>query len=559
VALRYRFSYNHPLQAQASGKPTAIPGFAKKVYRWLAENALAGKISNVVVVGGGTAGWICAALLVKILGNALKITVVESEKVGTIGVGEATIPPILSLNRALGFDEADFIRATRATIKLGIEFENWGRAGARYMHAFGSIGKDFPFCTFHHFWTRALREGRREGLWDYSLNYQSAKRNRFAHLDQIENGKLPGLVYAYHFDAGLYAAYLRTFSERLGVRRIESLISNVNLDPATGLVRSLNLEGGTQVAGDLFIDCSGFRGLLIEQALNTGYEDWTHWLPCDRALAVGCESVEPLTPYTRSIAHQAGWQWRIPLQHRIGNGLVYCSRYLSDEDATRLLLSNLDAAPLGEPRPISFRTGRRKRQWNRNVVSIGLASGFLEPLESTSIHLIQSGVIRLIKHFPHAGITGLEIEEYNRQSRIEFEHVRDFIILHYWQNERQDSEFWRECRRMELPASLRRRVELFEATGKVFREQDELFGELAWQQVMIGQGIMPRDYHPLVDALTVQQLDELLDGVRSIIHRAAESVGLHQDFIERCCQAASAAAVDPRGPATDSNRREPPR
>jgi len=502
---------------------------------------LAEKISHVVIVGGGTAGWIAAALLVKILGNALKISVVESEQIGTIGVGEATIPPILTLNRALGFDEADFIRATRATIKLGIEFENWSGIGSRYMHAFGGIGKDFPFCTFHHFWTRSLREGRRETLWDYSLNYQAAKRNRYAPLDQIESGKLPGLVHAYHFDAGLYATYLRAFSERLGVQRVEGLITDVDLDAANGHVRSVRLQGGGEVAGDLFIDCSGFRGLLIEQALNTGYEDWGHWLPCDRALAVASESAEPLTPYTRAIAHRAGWQWRIPLQHRTGNGLVYCSRYLGDDEAKALLLANLDAAPLGEPRPIAFRTGRRKRQWNRNVVSIGLASGFLEPLESTSIHLIQSGIIRLIKHFPHAGIAGAEVDEYNRQSQIEFEHVRDFLILHYWQNARDDSEFWRECRRMPLPPSLQHRIDLFAATGKLFRAQDELFGELAWQQVMIGQGILPRDYHPLADALSRPQLDELLDGVRAMIGRAVDGLDSHREFIERCDRRAGAA------------------
>jgi tryptophan 7-halogenase len=499
---------------------------------------VAGKTSDVVVVGGGTAGWIAAALLVKILGNAINITVVESEQIGTIGVGEATIPPILTLNRALGFDEAEFIRATHGTIKLGIEFENWTSPAECYMHAFGNIGKDFPFCSFHHFWTRGGKEGRRESLWDYSLNYQVAKQNKFARLEKIEEGNLPGLLYAYHFDAGLYAAYLRRFSEQLGVKRVEGLIGKVNLDPNTGLVTSLGLQDGAAIAGDLFVDCSGFRGLLIEQALNTGYEDWTHWLPCDRAVAVGCESVQPLVPYTRSIAHGAGWQWRIPLQHRTGNGLVFCSKYLADDDAKRLLLANLDGAPLGEPRVLSFRTGRRSRQWNRNVVSIGLSSGFLEPLESTSIHLIQSGVIRLIKHFPHAGISPPEIDEYNRQSQSEFEHIRDFIILHYYQQQRQDTEFWRECRRMEIPRSLAHRMELFHATGKVFREQDELFSEIAWQQVMIGQGLAPRDYHPLVDALTTVQLNEFLDGVRAIIRRTVESAGSHQQFIDSYCKVA---------------------
>jgi tryptophan 7-halogenase len=499
---------------------------------------VAGRISNVVVVGGGTAGWITAALLVKILGNAIKITLVESEQIGTVGVGEATIPPILTLNRALGLDEAEFLKATHGTIKLGIEFENWTRPGARYMHAFGTIGKDFPFCSFHHFWARGAREGRRESLWDYSLNYQAAKQNRYAPLERIPEASLPGLVYAYHFDAGRYAAQLRRYSEPLGVARVEGLIEAVNLDAETGCIASLSLNGGRTLTGDLFVDCSGFRGLLIEQALNTGYEDWTHWLPCDRALAVGCESVRPLVPYTRAIAHDAGWRWRIPLQHRTGNGIVYCSRYLADDAASRLLLASLDGAPLGEPRPLSFRTGRRVRQWSRNCVAIGLASGFLEPLESTSIHLIQSGVIRLIKHFPHAGISPPEVDEYNRQSQAEFEHIRDFIILHYYQNGRDDSQFWRECRRIALPPSLARRLALFAATGKVFREQDELFSEVAWQQVMIGQGVVPGDYHPLVDALSKPQLDELLDGARAIIGRAVAGLGSHDHFIDTYCRSA---------------------
>ncbi len=492
-------------------------------------------IQTVVIVGGGTAGWVTAALLIKVLGNALKVRLIESEQIGTVGVGEATIPPILTLNQALGIDEAEFLRETKGTIKLGIEFENWKGRGDCYMHTFGNIGKDFPFCSFHHFWNRGAMEGRDDTLWDYSLNFKAAKQNRFTKLERIEKGNLQGLAYAYHFDAGLYAAYLRKFSERLGVVRTEGIIDEVALDAETGFIESVTLQGGERVAGDLFVDCTGFRGLLIEQHLNTGYEDWTHWLPCDRAVAVPCESVTPILPYTRSIAHDAGWQWRIPLQHRIGNGLVYCSKYLSEDEAASLLLANLDGEPLAEPRTLYFRTGRRNQQWRRNCVSIGLASGFLEPLESTSIHLIQSGVIRLLKHFPHAGINASEVDEYNRQSRQEWEYIRDFIILHYHLNERDDSQFWRECRRMEIPESLARRMALFRDTGKIFREQDELFTEIGWQQVMIGQGLVPRDYHPLVDALTKEQLDEFLDNVKGIIDETVPKLPTHEEFLARFC------------------------
>jgi tryptophan halogenase len=492
-------------------------------------------VKTVVIVGGGTAGWIAAALLIKILGNALKIKLVESEQIGIVGVGEATIPPILTLNKALGLDEAEFLRETRGAIKLGIEFVNWKQTGERYMHAFGNIGKDFPFCSFHHFWTRGLRNGRQDSLWDFSLNYQAAIQNRFAKLDRLEAGNLQGLAYAYHFDASLYAGYLRRFSERLGVERIEGLISSVSLNPASGFIESVSLQGGNTIAGDLFIDCSGFRGLLIEQQLHTGYEDWTHWLPCDRAIAVPSASTTPLTPYTRSTAHEAGWQWRIPLQHRTGNGMVFCSKYWSEDDATALLLQNLDGAQLAEPRLIRFRTGRRIRQWNKNCVSMGLASGFLEPLESTSIHMVQSGVIRLIKSFPHAGIYQSEIDEYNRQSKMEWEYIRDFIILHYHLNQRNDSEFWRECRDMQIPESLARRMELFKNTGKVFREQEELFTEIAWQQVMIGQGLVPEDYHPLVNALSREQLDEFLDNVKKIIDEAVRRLPDHAQFLQQYC------------------------
>jgi len=495
------------------------------------------KVDTVVVVGGGTAGWITAALLIKILGNAIKVKLVESEQIGIVGVGEATIPPIQTLNQALGLDENDFLKATYGTIKLGIQFENWKQRGDAYMHAFGHIGKDFPFCTFHHFWNRGAKEGRGDSLWDYSLNYQVAKQNRFDKLEGIKEGNLQGIAYAYHFDASLYAAYLRKFSEGLGVERSEGIIVDTDLNAETGFIDAVVLEDGTRIEGQLFVDCSGFRGLLIEQVLNTGYVDWTHWLPCDRAVAVPCESVSPIVPYTRSIAHDAGWQWRIPLQHRIGNGLVYSSKFMSEDEAAELLLGNLDGKPLAEPRHLRFRTGRRTQQWNRNCVSIGLSSGFLEPLESTSIHLIQSAAIRLIKCFPHAGIKQSEVDEYNRQSIMDWEYIRDLIILHYHLNERNDTQFWRECQRMEIPESLSRRMKLFSDTGKVFREQDELFTELGWQQVMIGQGMIPDDYHPIVDALDEDQLFEFLDNVKRIISTAASSLPSHEAYLEKHCRA----------------------
>lgn len=498
------------------------------------EQSAVNKIKNVVIVGGGTAGWITASFLVKMLGRTLNITLVESDDIGTIGVGEATIPAIMQFNKALGLDEKRFIRETKGTIKLGIQFENWNREGDKYMHAFGGIGKNFPFCDFHHFWNRGQQQGLTFDYWDFSLNYQSAIANKFAHLDRIPSLQLPGLEYAFHFDAGLYAAFLRRYSESLGVKRIEGKITRVHQHEQSGHVSAVELASGSLIAGDLFVDCSGLRGLLIEQTLNTGYEDWSHWLPADRAFAVPCERVDPITPYTRAIAHKTGWQWRIPLQHRIGNGIVYSSKYLSDDEATSMLLSNLDGEALAEPRQVRFKTGRRRQQWNRNVVSIGLSSGFLEPLESTSIHLIQSGVIRLVKLFPHLGITTQLRDEYNRQSKLEFEQIRDFIILHYKLNSRGDSPFWRDCQRMDIPETLARKIRLFDETGQVFRDSDELFSEIAWQQVFIGQGMIPKDYHPLVDALSKQQLAEMLADLKTVIQGTAAKVGPHDSYLASC-------------------------
>ncbi|MDP4537916.1 tryptophan 7-halogenase [Alkalimonas collagenimarina] len=489
------------------------------------------RIQKLVIVGGGTAGWISASLLMKMLGKAIQITLVESEDIGIVGVGEATIPPIMNFNMALGIDETEFLRETKGSIKLGIQFENWGQLGDSYMHAFGTIGKEFPSCSFHHFWLRSQQAGMGFDFWDFSLAYQAAKKNKFAKLGRIEGVNLPGLSYAYHFDAGLYARYLRRYSENLGVKRIEGKVEQVQLNPDNGDVQSLQLENGQQVQGDLFLDCTGLHSLLIEKTLNTGFEDWSHWLPADSAMAVPCESVQPVTPYTRSIAHAKGWQWRIPLQHRIGNGFVYSSKYCSDEEARATLMNNLDGAALAEPRIIRFKTGRRLKQWNRNVISIGLSSGFLEPLESTSIHLIQSGVLRLLKFFPNHGICPVERDEYNRQSKIEFEQIRDFVILHYKLNQRGDSQYWKDCQRMEIPESLQRKIAVFANSGRVFREQDELFAEVAWQQVLIGQGMIPDDYHPLVNALTEPQLQELLEQLKAIMTMTSDKLGSHDAFL----------------------------
>ncbi|WP_237062844.1 tryptophan halogenase family protein [Microbulbifer zhoushanensis] len=488
-------------------------------------------IREVVILGGGTAGWMTAALLVKMLGKSINITLVESERIGTVGVGEATIPPILNYNQALGLDEQDFLRETKGTIKLGIQFEDWFRRGESYMHAFGSIGKNFPFCDFHHFWKRSRERGDDSSLWDYSLNYQAAKQNKFGHLAQIPGTSLPGISYAYHFDAGLYAQYLRRYAESKGVKRIEGTVSEVDVKPDNGFIDSLVLEGGQRVGGDLYVDCSGMAALLIEKKLGTGYEDWSHWLPCDRALAVPSAAVKPIIPYTRSIAHEAGWQWRIPLQHRTGNGMVYSSRHWSDDQARDALLASLDAEPLDEPREIRFRTGRRRKQWNKNVVSIGLSSGFLEPLESTSIHLVQSAAIRLVKSFPHAGVCPAEVAEFNRQSRVELERIRDFIILHYKANQRRDSHFWRECERMDIPATLGDKIELFRKTGKVFRDYDDLFTEVAWQQVMIGQGIIPEDHHTIADSLSEAQLADLMSSLRTLIGGTVQKLPDHEAFL----------------------------
>ncbi len=500
------------------------------------------EIKSVVIVGGGTAGWMAAAAIVRIMGPRLAVTVVESAEIGIVGVGEATIPAINLFNQMLGLDEDDFLRHTQGSFKLGIEFVDWYERGQAYMHAFGTLGKDLAYIPFHNYWLHEQLLGQAGSLWDYSVNLLAARHNRFARLPQIKDTALPGLIYAFHFDASLYAAYLRRYAEQLGVRRVEGTIIEVLLEPHSGEVRTLRLKDGREIGGELFVDCSGFGGLLIEQALNTGYENWSHWLPCDRALAVPSERVSPLTPYTRSTAQDAGWQWRIPLQHRTGNGHVYSSAHMTDERAHELLLQNLDSRPLAAARPLRFTTGRRRQLWNRNVVCMGLASGFLEPLESTAIHLIQVTIQRLIVLFPDRGDNSRRREEFNRASAAEYEFVRDFIILHYHANNRVGEPFWDYCRHMSIPDSLTHRIELFRESGGIYSPPQDLFQLPNWLQVMWGQGIKPRAAHPFVEAVSPKDRADYLKGLRDLMADAVRKLPPHEEFIASHCQAPAALA-----------------
>jgi tryptophan halogenase len=497
------------------------------------------RIRQVVIVGGGTAGWMAAATLSKTLGPDVTIRLVESDEIATVGVGEATIPQIKLFNGVLGLDEDEFVRETQGTFKLGIEFVDWGKLGDRYLHAFGPVGRDLGLIPFHQYWLRHRQAGGETSLWDYCLNDIAAHAGRFGRLATVGDTKLPGLAYAFHFDAALYARYLRRYAEQRGVIRTEGKIREVTLREPDGFVESVVLENGEAIGGDLFIDCSGFRGLLIEGALKTGYDDWSHWLPCDRALAVPCARTEPLTPYTRATARAAGWQWRIPLQHRTGNGMVYCSRHMSDDEAAKVLMESLDGEALADPRPLKFITGRRKKFWNRNVVALGLSSGFMEPLESTSIHLIQSGLSRLLSLFPDKRFNPADIDEYNRQAGLEFERIRDFIVLHYKATTRTDTPFWRDCAAMEIPDTLARKIDIFRNAGRLYREDEDLFAEVSWLQVLLGQGIEPATHHPLADNLTGEQLTGFLSDLRQLLVGAARALPAHAEFIAAHCRAPS--------------------
>ncbi|WP_345780080.1 tryptophan halogenase family protein [Microbulbifer litoralis] len=489
------------------------------------------RIRKVIIAGGGTAGWMAAAALAKLLGKNLDIRLVESEAIGTVGVGEATIPTLHIFHQLLGIDEREMMAATNATFKLGIAFENWKDTGEDYIHSFGYAGKDCWACNFSHFWVKGLQQGINYGIGEYTKEHLGSRLGRFAVSPRSERN------HAYHFDAGLYAKYLRGLAEKHGVSRIEGKIEDVQLDPDTGYIKALKLDGGELLEGDLFIDCTGFRGLLIDRALHTGYEDWGHWLPCDRAVAVQTGKAAKPVPHTRSIAREAGWQWRIPLQSRTGNGLVFCSHYMEEEAAKQQLLENLEGEPLNDPRVIPFRTGTRRQHWNKNCIAMGLSSGFIEPLESTSIHLIQRSIIHLLTLFPSQGISRAEVDEFNRLVREETENVRDFVVLHYKLTDRKDSEFWRHCRGMEIPDSLARRMEIFEQSGRVYQNGVELFGETSWLQVMLGQGLMPKAYHPIVDMMSDEELARFLAGIRSQVRVTVDSWPDHMEFINHYCKA----------------------
>lgn len=487
------------------------------------------KIPRIVIAGGGTAGWMAAAAFTRVLGKKVDVTLIESSQIGTVGVGEATIPTLVFFHKLLKISEQEFMRATNATFKLGINFENWKQREHSYLHAFGVTGKDCWAAGFQHFWLRGLQEGLSTDFGDYCLERQAAEAHRFAHLPNN------GLNYAYHIDAVSYARFLRELAEKEGLRRIDAKIQDVKLRPGDGHIQKLILDDGQHIEGDMFIDCTGFQGLLIEKAMHTGYEDWSHWLPCDSAVAVQTEATQAPLPYTRCIAHEAGWQWRIPLQHRVGNGMVFCSQYVSDDAMKETLLNNVEGNVLNEPKVIHFRTGRRRKQWNRNCLALGLASGFLEPLESTSIHLIQQGIVRFLRMFPVGGeIIEQDVVEYNRQADFDIEHIRDFIILHYHVTERTDTPFWRHCRQMDVPDTLRHRIDLFTETGRVFREGSELFDD-SWQQVMIGQGLMPKRYHPLVDTMSKAELETLLNQIKQQITRTVDKLPEHEQYLTRFC------------------------
>ena len=508
----------------------------------IAANAAPAPLKHIVIVGGGSAGWMTAAALAHAVGRDCAITLIESEAIGTVGVGEATIPPIRHFNRRLGIDEATFVRETQGSYKLGIQFIDWGRKGHSYFHPFGQYGAEFDQVPFYHHWMREWIEGRVEGpIDDFSMCWAMAKAGKFTHPSTDRRLIQSTFDYAYHFDAGLYAAYLRRFAEQRGVKRIEGRVVDVALRGEDGFIESVTLESGEAIAGEFFIDCSGFRGLLIEDALEASYDNWQHWLPCDRAVAVPCESGD-FTPFTRSTAKAAGWQWRIPLQHRTGNGYVHCSQFISEDEAAAVLLSTLDGKPLADPRPLRFVTGKRREFWKRNCVAIGLSAGFMEPLESTSLHLIQYGILRLIALLPDSAMSPLLAREYNAQTAKEYELIRDFLILHYKASTRDDSELWRYCAAMPIPDSLQYKIDHFTAHGMLVADGQELFANPSWIAVYLGQGIVPQRAPALAAMRSEVPVSQRLAQIREAMAEAVAAMPAHGEFVARHCAAPPVAA-----------------
>ncbi len=502
-------------------------------------------VRKITIVGGGTAGWMTAALLSRLFVRGFEFRLIESEEIGTIGVGEATIPAIRDYMQLAGIDQTEMIKATQATFKLGIDFVGWrdGSPGDRYFHGFGRIGRDIWWLHAHQLWLKLREMGKAAHFDDYALNCRAAMENKFCFADpRNPESPISGLDYAYHFDASLLARMLRGQAEARGVERIEGRIVDVKLRGEDGYVDHVVLADGRSVDGDLFVDCSGMRALLIGGALGVGYEDWSRWLLNDRALAVPCESVDPLTPYVRCTTRDSGWQWRIPLQHRIGNGHVYSSAHLSDDEAASMLLAGLDGKPLGDPRPVRFRTGKRDKAWEKNVVAVGLSGGFLEPLESTSIHLIQTAIVRLVALFPGGGFNQADMDEYNRQTDFEYRDVRDFIVAHYKVTEREDTPYWAYCKHMQVPDSLAERLALFRSSARFFiHGKAELFREESWAQVLIGQGL-PARYDPMVDMINEDELARFMADTADVIGEVAAGMPGHANFIARHCKAPPLAA-----------------
>jgi len=486
---------------------------------------------KVIIVGGGSAGWMTGAALSKLLGKTLDVSLIESEEIGRIGVGEATIPPLRVFNQLLGINEQDFMRECQATFKLGIQFLNWGERGDDYIHSFGATGKVCWAGEFQHFWLGGLQQGIENEFGDYCLELKAARAGKFGFNKDVQ------LNYAYHLDAGMYAGYLKKFAIKNGLKWIEGKITDVFQNSETGFIESVQLTDGRKIEGDFFIDCSGFSAKLIEETLETGYENYQEYLPCDSAIPIQTEKAGEPRPYTQAIAHDFGWQWRIPLQHRVGNGLVYCSRFVSDDKAQQTLMTHLESELITEPKVLKYQTGRRAKVWNKNCVAIGLSSGFLEPVESTAIHLIMSAVLRLMRLFPHHQISQANVDEYNRQSKDEMEWIRDFIILHYKATEREDSPFWQYCKHMTVPETLAHRIRLFKETGRVCIADTELFKIDSWTQVMIGQRIQPENYHQIVDMMPQDELTRFLMILRNQVDSQLAQMPSHQQFIDHYCKA----------------------
>jgi tryptophan halogenase len=495
--------------------------------------------TRVVILGGGTAGWMTAAALVKQLPHACDVRLVESEEIGIVGVGEATLPHIRFFVESLGIDEADFMKVTHATFKLGIEFHDFGSIGSSYLHPFGSFGSPLSDVPFHHYWLRLHAAGRGGEIWDTSICNVMASRGKF----EPPPAGSPLYNYAYQFDSTLFGPYLRAYSIARGAVRTEGKVVDVEVDADTGNVVALKLHSGERIEGDLFVDCSGFRALLIGQTLGEEWEDWSQWLPCDRAVAMPCTPAgEGIEPYTRAHAMAAGWRWRIPLQHRVGNGYVYSSAHVSDEAAADALVASIEGKPMAEPRLLKFRAGRRKRSWSRNVVSIGLASGFLEPLESTSIYLVQGAIAQLIELFPIGRVREEDVAEFNRAADVEYDRIRDFLILHYHATRREDSDFWNHVRTMEVPDSLLSKIELWRRSGRVAKYSQGLFFEPSWVAVYLGQGITPEGWDQRVDGAGLDELDAAIQRLRRQLQERVGIMPAHADFLSKRNASIGAAA-----------------